>query len=91
MFTSYFYTTCDLDIDLSTILEEQGHNDKNTILATEEHVYVGEHMVPIIVSSPDGSVLSPYHVIIVSHTQNDNEDDPPSDEDSDLGTWVLMI
>ena len=78
-----------LDVDMPTILEEQEDEDIHDC-PSEELAVTGVVQENTPAASPTDDTISPSpHGPIVSQTQEDDEDYPPSDDDSGLNGLVV--
>ena len=88
--TTAFEFLLTLDIDIPTILEEQEDEDINDCPITEEDTAIGvdQNNLPSVPTSDDSISPSP-HVLIVSQTQQDDENYPPSDDNNRLNGLIM--
>ena len=85
-----FESHVNLDVDIPKILEEQKGEVINNCLITEEDIPSGvDPMISPGIPTNDDSIPPSPHVSMVSQTQKDDEDDPPSDDDTGLNGLVL--
>ena len=83
-----------IDVDLSTILEEQEDEDIHDCPITEEHttIDVNQKITPGVSFTDDSSLTLPHtHVPIVSQTRPDDEEHPFSDDNDDDGINEVML
>ena len=77
-----------LDVDMPTILEEQEEEVKSELLISEESMAGVDNTVASSATPADALNSPPPSVPMVSQTQDDDEDFPPSDADDDLPRFM---